>query len=179
MTISFGMMTSQNYPEIFKNYYLLIIPWPTFLAMFICALIYWYRIFILRPFRSGGFRISLLIQGLLFFVFSLLNVYWGIDELKKVYAGSFKVELLIVILVYYISTMLLYRFSPKAKNILDTFGIPVPKTLQLILMGICTLLPFWENGGWEMFKFSASWFLFLMTLDPLNRNVFSRASLVR
>ena len=177
--IFFGMMISKNYPTIFKDYYLLILPWPTFLAMFSCALIYWYRSFLLKPFRMGGFRISLLIQGLIFFIFSLLNVYWGIDELRKVYTGSFKGELVAIIAIYYLTTRILYKYSSKAKKILDTFGFPVPKVFQIILFALSALLPLWENGGWEIFKFSASWFLFLMTLDPANRNVFSRESLDR
>ena len=176
--IFFGMWGSQNYPQTFKDYYLLILPWPTFLAMFLCGLLFVYRAFILRPFRLDGFFYSMLLQGVIFFIFSLLNVYWGLDEIKKVYTGNVRIELVTIIAVYYILTKLLYRFSSKGKWFIDKFAFPVPKTFQIILFGISALLLFWQNG-WEIFKFSASWFLFLMVVDPYNRNIFSRHSLER
>jgi len=178
LVIFFGMTISESYPQIFKNYYLLILPWPTFLALFLCGLLFVYRAFILRPFRFDGFFYSLIFQGVIFFIFSMLNVFWGIDELRNVYQGNFRGDLVLVMAVYYLGTRLSYKFSPKVKCLLDKFGFPVPKTFQIILFGISALLPLWGNG-WEMFKFSASWFLFLMTWNPLNRKLFSRASLER
>lgn len=175
--ITFGMVTSQDYPDIFK-YYLLILPWPTFLAMFLSALMYWYRAFLLKPFRTGIFFYSLLIQGALFFIFSLAQVFWGIEELKKVYQGSFKGELVTVIGIYYIVLCLAYKLSPKGRLFIEKFGFPVPKIFQMILFFLSALLAFWPNG-WEIFKFSAGWFLFLMVWNPLNRKLFSRASLER
>ena len=176
--IFFGMMASENYPEIFKNYYLLILPWPTFLAMFLCALLYWYRAFLLKPFRLGGFFYSMLFQGVIFFIFSLVNVFWGIEELKKVYTGNFRGELVGIIVFYYILTRCLYKYSSKGRNLINKFGFPVPKTFQIILFGVSALLAFWPNG-WELFKFGASWFIFLMSWNPYNRNIFSRHSLER
>jgi len=178
LLIFLGMWGSENYPQIFKDYYLLILPWPTFLAMFLCGLLYVYRAFLLRPFRLDGFCYSMILQGVLFFIFSLLNVFWGLDELKKVYTGNFRGDLVTVITVYYLLTKLLYKFSAQGKKIIDKLALPVPKTFQIILFGISALLPFWPNG-WEIFKFSASWFLFLMVWNPYNRNIFSRASLER
>lgn len=184
-----------------------LIEWLTVTALLLGALTAFYRARILITFRPSTFIWSLILLGFVFIfgageeiswgqrIFdwhspeffriyntqgetNLHNLKFGNTKINKVIFGTF---LGIVIGFYFLILPVLYKKLIKVRKFLNKIAIPIPKNLHivayLILAGLAYMIPGHKKG--EILEFGGCWIFYLMTLEPLNRDRFSRKSFKR
>lgn len=173
-------------------------------ALFLGAMTAFYRAKILAKFRSPLFVICLILMGLVF-IFGMgeeiswgqrifdwkspaffqqyntqgetnfHNLKFGGTKINKLIFGTF---LGIVVGFYFLILPVLFVKIEKVKNLANKFAIPVPKAIHIfayiLLAVLAYMIPGHKKG--EILEFGGCWIFYIMTLEPLNRERFSRVS---
>jgi hypothetical protein len=183
------------------------IEWLTVVGLVLAAGICFYRIGILRPFRSKIFLLSLLFQGIVFLFGAGEEISWG-QRIFDVQSGAFFQQhnsqgetnihnlilsgksvnrlifgtvLGIFIALYFIALPLLYRRVEQVKFWVNELALPLPRleytVLYLVIFGLTQLIDGHRSG--EILEFSGVWVFVMVLLVPNNKEVFSRMLLKR
>ncbi|MFZ8933033.1 MAG: hypothetical protein ACO20H_08600 [Bacteriovoracaceae bacterium] len=181
--------------------------WLTFVALVLGSVLCFYRVYILRPFRSGVFRTCLFLLGLVFVFGAGEEISWGqrIFDIKSpeffvqnnsqqetnlhnLILGDIKVNRLffglilgIMVGLYLLVLPLLYKKFEKVRDFVNAVAFPVPRPIHILLFivvfAMSEMSPSGKKG--ELIEFGGCWMFLIMTFNPWNRDVFSRISLRR
>lgn len=181
--------------------------WLTFVALTLGAVLSFYRVYILRPFRPTLFRICLFILGLVFIFGAGEEISWG-QRIFDIASPEFFVKnnsqqetnfhnlilsgvkinkllfgLLLGIFVglYLLVLPLLYKKYERVRDFVNSFAIPVPRPIHIGLFIFVFILseisPSGKKG--ELIEFGGCWLFLIMLFNPWNRDIYSRTSLRR
>ncbi len=183
------------------------IEWLTVIALVLGAMTSFYRAKILVTFRPATFILGLIVMGFIFLFGAGEEISWGQrifdwgspaffhqyntqgeTNLHNLAFGGTKLNKLVFGLIlgiciafYFLVLPFLYRKFPKVKSLVDRFALPIPKGFHiiayLILAGLAELIPGHKKG--EILEFGGCWIFYMMTLEPFNRERFSRKSFKR
>lgn len=183
------------------------VEWLTVVALLSATCICWYRIPILKPFRSKIFILSLALQGLVFLFGAGEEISWGQRILNTVPSEFFQSHnsqgetnlhnlvvqgrsvnkilfgtiLGIIIAFYFLILPLLYTKVARAKILINDYALALPNwwhvVYYLVLMGLIQLAAGHRTG--ELVEFAGAWIFVMVLLVPLNKEVFSRMLLER
>jgi len=135
------------------------IEWLTFMALFFGGIASFYRIIILKPFRTTSFIIGLLLTGLFFWFGAGEEISWGQRvfgfkspeffmqynaqyefNLHNLKFGNFKVNKIIFgsilslcVICYFFILPYLYRKYDKFKELVNNWAIPLPQYYHIFL----------------------------------------------
>lgn len=83
--------------------------------------------------------------------------------------------------IYFLVLPILWKKSPKIKSLLDTFGISVARSFQIVIFLFATaliLIPIVHNRKWEIWEFAFALIMFLIVYNPINtKEIFSKKQL--
>lgn len=83
--------------------------------------------------------------------------------------------------IYFLVLPILWKKSPKIKSLLDTFGISVARSFQIVIFLCATaliLFPIVHNRKWEIWEFAFALIMFLIVYNPINtKEIFSKKQL--
>lgn len=181
------------------------IEWMTVLALLVGSGLCLYRASILTPFRPWTFKLMLYLMAFMFLFgaleevsyaqrligfespeffkkyntqmeFNLHNLRFGDFKINRYIFGTF---LGIMAGLYFLILPLLYKKSQKVKNLVDNWGVPLPRVIHIILFASVAILSKFIAGGkgGEIREFGLCWVFVLMCFAPANREVFSRTVL--
>lgn len=205
-----GVVISRTDLPMYEGWYVKedgLIEWLTVLALFSSAMASFYRITILKSFRSPLFIASLVGMGLICLFGVGEEISWGqrifgiespaffksfnsqqetnIHNLivggKKINKIIFGTLLGIGIGFYFLILPVLFRKVEKVKRYVNCLAIPIPKwghvISYLILAGLCEFIDGGKKG--EILEFGGCWIFTIMLLSPYNTDIFSRKSFKR
>lgn len=183
------------------------VEWLTVIALLSGAATNFYRAKILSKFRPRIFIFGLIALGCVFIFGAGEEISWGqrifnwsvpgffqehnaqgetnlhnlIYNGVKINKLVFGLILGIIVALYFLVLPFLYRKYEKVKNLINMFAIPIPRNVHivayLILFGLVQLIPGHKHG--EVLEFGGCWIFYFMTLEPFNREMFSRKSFSR
>ncbi|MFG1484629.1 hypothetical protein [Halobacteriovorax sp. RZ-2] len=184
-----------------------LLEWFTFVGLCLISFGYFYRRRVLAKFRDSKFLLMLVIQGVFYVICALEEVSWGqrifdwnspemfrdINSVlletnfqnwliaRGVSHESWNLFLRVILFIYLFAVPISYLKVEKAKQFIDKFALPVPKATHIIsfmiLLVITLFIP--SDNKVQFAEFCLTWVLTALTLEPFNRSMFSRRSLVR
>jgi hypothetical protein len=184
-----------------------LIEWLTVLALFMGAMVCFYRSYILKPFRGSFFSACLILLGCVFLFgtleeisygqrilgfkspaffmqynsqgeFNLHNLKFDGKSVNRILFGSI---LGLFVVFYFLVMPFLYIKKGRVKKLIDQYAIPVPKLFHIVaylLLAIAVKLIDSPKKG-EILEFGGCWIFLLMNFHPLNMEIFSRRTLER
>jgi hypothetical protein len=203
-----GALLSHLSPEFFEKAYVVedgLIEWLQVAALTIGMGLCMWRLFALRSQRPLPFLMVTLVLGLLFLFGAGEELSWGqrilglqtpewfqthnVQEelnLHNLKVGRTKINRLVfssglgmVVFLYLFVLTPLHRLKPRLARLIDSFGIPVPQTHQVIAYAIALLMVqvlVSSSKRGELREF-AMLFLFVITIAfPFNRRIFDRGT---
>jgi hypothetical protein len=169
------------------------------------AFVAFYRSYLLVPFRAKRFRFGLIIIGCLFVLGALEELSWGqhifgfespeffqkynaegktnFRELQfygaKINKIIFGTLFLVAATLYVFGLPVIYKKYEKAKNIINSLAFPVPRNFHMICYGLILVLAIIYQGQDRrmILEFGGSWMFYLISLNPENREFFSRKTI--
>lgn len=181
-----------------------VVEWLTVLGLLLGAFVCFGRFFKLLGKRSWIFLTITLLLGLLLFVVAGEEISWGQRQLGiepseyfkknnlqketnfhnlvvngvKINKVVFSVGLIVVLSIYLIIFPLLYRRNAGFQRWVDSWGIILPQTYQIIsfllLFGVTALMKHEKNA--ELLECGAGLLFFLIVRFPYNGHIFKRKS---
>lgn len=185
-----------------------LVSWAIFWTLSFAALMCFYRILILTPFKRGAtFYVMLAVQGSIFAAFALDEVSWfqpilnydvpGFIKSRNVLGQMnirhlvvfgeqlkdfvFTLFVKIVATLYFLILPFFYSRLEILKKNVNHFAIPLPRYSQVGAYAVLALfmLIIPSENRHIVFEFCFYWILVLMLYTPLNDEIFSRKSLIR
>ena len=184
-----------------------LLEWLTFAGLCLISFGYFYRRKVLSKFRDTKFLLMLVSFGVTYTICALEEVSWGqrvfgwtSPEVFRTSSGvlletnfqnwlvalgisheSWNLSLRVILFTYLFSVPIGYLKSLRFKELVDSFAIPVPKATHIIFfMALLIMTAFIPSDNKVQFaEFCLTWILTALTLEPYNRCMFSRRSLVR
>lgn len=184
-----------------------LLEWATFVGLCLISFGYFYRVRVLRHFRDQKFLTMLFILGVFFTVCALEEVSWGqrvfgwvSHEVFRTKSGvlletnfqnflialgmkhqTWNTFLRVILFIYLVVVPFVYMKSTNFKRIWDDYALPVPKATHIIVFAILLVLTILipSSSNVQFAEFCLTWVLTALTLEPYNRSMFSRRSLVR
>ncbi len=97
---------------------------------------------------------------------------------KKVNKVIFSQLLTLVLVVYLIVCPILYRKANWFKNLADRFAVPIPRWPHTIafLISTAAVLSIPSDRKWEVYELAFGVIFLLIFINPLNLNIFNKAS---
>ena len=200
-----GVYLSRTNTMIYEQIYTVedgFIEWLTFLGLFLCSVLCFYRAAILKPIRSMHFSISLVFWGLLFLFgfaeeiswgqrllgfespaffqqynsqgeFNLHNLKFGATKINKLVFGLI---LGIAVCLYFLVFPTLYKNITKVQTIADSYAIAIPKNIHVLSYIFLALTVFFISSSkrGEILEFGGCWIWLMMLIEPYNHKIFSR-----
>ncbi len=184
-----------------------LLEWLTFTGLCLISFGYFYRRKVLSKFRDAKFLNMLVALGIIYTVCAFEEVSWGqrvfgwtSPEVFRTSAGvlletnfqnwlvalgisheSWNLGLRVILFTYLFIVPITYLKVEKVKDIFDKYALPVPKATHVIiflfLLVITIFIP--SSNKVQFAEFCLTWVLTALTLEPYNRCMFSRRSLVR
>ncbi|MBT3234875.1 MAG: hypothetical protein HN353_02895 [Bdellovibrionales bacterium] len=176
------------------------IEWLTVLALFLGSLLCLYRASTIKLRRGGLFLLGLLVLSGIYFFGAGEEISWGqrilgvkssqffMDynsqgetNLHNLVLSGVKVNRLIFgtllgicVASYLLFLPLLYRKYQWVNNLIDMGAVPIPRNIHIIcyilLFTLISFTPSAKKG--ELLEFGGCWIFFLITLNPLNAELF-------
>lgn len=205
LLVIYGVYLSRANLHSFESWYVRedgLIEWLTVLGLLSASFICFYRIPVLRPFRSRFFLFCLFIQGGIFLFGAAEEISWGqrifntesssffqqynsqgetnIHNLvlggKSVNRLLFGTVLGIFIACYFILLPIAYKKVDKIKLWVNDLALPLPHFYHLGFYLALFLVTRFTNGmrGGELLEFSGVWVFVMVLLVPYNSVAFSR-----
>ena len=205
-----GVIISKISHASFENYYVVedgLIEWSTALGLAFGAFVCFVRVFFLRPFRTKRFLIGTIILGCLLLFGFFEEISWGQrivgfhspkffshyntqgeTNLHNLLIGEIRVNKFIVarsiaiwMTFYLLILPSMYKKIRRVKNCVDSWAMPVPKTLHtvcaiLLMLGVLFIAS--PRKG-EISEFGGVWIFLAIMIAPANKKIFSRTLLER
>lgn len=184
-----------------------LLEWFTFSGLCLISFGYFYRRKVLTKFRDKKFLSMLIVLGIFYVICALEEVSWGQRIIgwhspemfrdansvlletnfqnwliaRGVSHESWNLFLRGILFFYLFIVPLLYLKIEKFKNTFDAFALPVPKATHTIIFVILLVITLFipSDNKVQFAEFCLTWVLTALTLEPYNRGMFSRKSLVR
>ena len=177
----------------------------TALILLSCAVLMFVRVFRLFRYKSFIWKIVSIGIVLLFIFGAGEELSWGqniVDQrpsefflkhnaqqernFHNLIVGGVKLNVIIftylfmvVATFYLIFLPILYTKYQRLRSLLNRLGVPVPKLLSGIMLGLAALLLqlIHFNNKWEIFEFAFAVICFLILLSPLNTSVYTKGKI--
>lgn len=184
-----------------------LLEWLTFIGLCLISFGYFYRRKVLSKFRDEKFLHMLVALGAIYTICALEEVSWGQRIFSWVSPEAFRTStgvlletnfqnwlvalgvsheswnlgLRVILFTYLFCVPVAYLKVEKFKEFVDSYALPVPKATHiLIFMFLLIITAYIPSSNKVQFaEFCLTWVLTALTLEPYNRSMFSRRSLVR
>lgn len=160
------------------------------------------RLFNLGKYKSISWKIGLVGMALVFLFGAGEEISWGQrifgiesseyfkennaqqeTNLHNMVVGGTKVNKLIfsqlltlILVIYLIILPILYRKVEKIKNLVDMFGVPLPRIQHTIAFLVATgiVLVMQASRKWELYELAFGVIFFLIFLNPFNKFIYKK-----
>ena len=203
--VAVGVSLSHINLHLFESWYVRedsLIEWLTVIALASSAVVCFYRVYLLYPFRPKIFIFCLAVMGFIFLFGTGEEISWGqrIFKIKspsffihnnaqgeinvhnlffkniKINKVIFGLSLSIMIVIYMVVFPWLYHRYKSFARLLDGWAIPLPRGFHVISCIVLFLIIQLSASGkkGELLEFANCWIFFIILLRPFNRQMFSR-----